>query len=422
MTKLFKKIPEELNTFILNMRQITRRRNLSVYFVGGFVRDLILGVKNLDLDIVVEGDGIKFANDFASLFMGKVTEHKNFGTATFVLNKFLKIDFSSARREIYPKPAQLPIVSPSSLRDDLLRRDFTINAMAISLSTGRLIDYFGGLNDLRLKKIRVLHPLSFIDDPTRILRAIRFEQRYGLKIEHKTLMLLKEALDLKMLEKLHPHRLRDDLIIILKENNPDRVLKRIQKLAGFKFIHPALKVPAKTFSLFKSIKKEINWFKAGCFERRSMDYWIIYLMALLDSLDLNCVKRVCEKLGLRKGETKRILAYKQISKKSISDLSSSSLKPSRIFAILEPLSYEVILMLKVKYSNRNLKRHILEFLEIYNGMRVFVSGDDLHGMGLKPGPSYQKIFAQVLNAKLNTKVRTKEEELVLIKSLVKKRS
>ena len=422
MKRYLEKIPKELKSLINKIRNLAAMKNTPAYLVGGLVRDLILGVKNLDLDIVIEGDGIGLARDFADSLGAKVTIHRQFGTATVFARPGLKIDFSSSRQEHYPSPAHLPLIKAGSLKDDLFRRDFTINAMAIGLKDGRLVDYFGGLNDLRHKVIRVLHPLSFMDDPTRILRAVRFEQRYNFKIEPDSLKLLKEAVRLKMLERIHPHRTRDDLILILKEKDPIKELKRIEKLAGFDFILPQLKIIPKTYALLKAIKKEISYFHKNYTERRPLDTWVIYLIGLLEALEAKKIKKICAKFGLRKGEEKRLLSYKRFQGRFLTDLSRASIAPARIFALLEPLSYETILALRAKYNNPVFKRNITDFLDIYNGMRISVSGDDLAGLGVLPGPRYRKIFTQVLKAKLNGQVRNKEEELALIKQLLRKRS
>ncbi|MDD2927380.1 MAG: hypothetical protein PHE30_00825 [Candidatus Omnitrophica bacterium] len=420
MKKYLEKIPEELQGLINKVHNTAVRKNTEAYLVGGFVRDLILGVKNLDLDIVIEGDGLKFAQDFADSLGVKVTLHRQFGTATVFARSGLKIDFSSSRREHYPSPAHLPLVEEGSLRDDLFRRDFTLNAMAIGLKDGRLVDYYGGLDDLRHKVIRVLHPLSFIDDPTRIFRAVRFEQRYDFKIEPRSLQLLKEALRLGLLERIHPHRTRTDLILILKEKDPIKEIKRIEKLAGFDFILPQLKISPKTYAFLKAIKREISYFHKNYTERRPLDTWVIYLIGLLDVLEAKKIKKICAKFGLRKGEKKRLLSYKRFQGRFIADLSRASIKPARIFGLLEPLSYETILALRAKYNNPVFKRNITDFLDIYNGMRISVSGNDLAGLGVLPGPRYRKIFTQVLKAKLNSQVRNKEEELALIKQLLRK--
>lgn len=421
MEKLLSKIPEELRSLINKLREQALAQDLKVYLVGGFVRDLILGVKNLDLDIVIEGDGIKFAEDFLKSQDGKITVHKHFGTATLLLQSGLKIDFSSARKEIYSKPAHLPIVSPGSLKDDLFRRDFTINAMAISLGDGAIVDYFGGQDDLGNKKIRFLHDLSFKDDPTRILRGVRFKQRFDFTIEAKTLKFLKEAVRLKILEKVQPHRTRDDLILLLKESNPVANIIRIKQLVGFRFIHPKLRLSAKNLAYLRSLEREVKWFNKAYPQRRGLDAWLVYLIGLVDSLKLAEIRDLCDKFGLRKGEEKRILGLKQVRRKFIVDLSNPKIKPARIFALLNPLSYETVIALRAKYNNPVLKRHIADFLEIYNGICIFISGDDLHCLGLSPGPRYQEIFTLVLDAKLNGEVKNKEEELSLIKELLSKK-
>ena len=425
MKEYLSKLPKELQDLIDYAGDIASRNNMPAYLIGGFVRDLILGVKNLDVDISVEGNGIIFAEDFAECLKAKLIRHRRFGTATVIVKPQLKIDISTARKEFYPKPAHLPVVSEGTLKDDLLRRDFTINAMAISITGdnfGKLIDFFGGKDDLRNKKIRTLHNLSFIDDPTRILRAVRFEQRYGFKIEAGTLKNLKEAVRLKMLHRVEPQRIRDDLILILKEKHPLKEIKCMQELTGFSFISPRLSVSKNTYKLLGYIEREINWFKKTYPYRRTLDTWLIYFMGLIGTLTLRDVKLIFRKFSFRKGEEKRIASYKKINQNFIRKLSLKKIKPSRVFALFEPLSYEVILLLKAKYKNRILQNHIKNFFGVYSGMRIRVSGYDLHRLGLAPGPKYQEVFTKILNAKLNGLVKTKKEELNLInKLLVKKR-
>jgi tRNA nucleotidyltransferase (CCA-adding enzyme) len=292
--------------------------------------------------------------------------------------------------------------------------------MAISLacdSFGQLMDFFGGKKDLRDKKVRVLHDLSFMDDPTRILRCVRFEKRYGFRIEPKTLGLLKDAARSKMLERLEPQRLRDELILILKEENPLRPVGRLQELAGLKFICRHLKIRGKNRKLFLSLGREIKWFRAAHCQKRPLDTWLIYFLGLMDSLDMNAVRKACQKFAFRRGDEKRIMQYKKIKRKFVADLSREAISPSKIFSLLEPLTYEVMLLLKAKYKNRYFQRHTKDFFEIYNGMRIHVGGHDLKGLGVSPGPDYQRIFSKVLKAKLEGRVKTKEEELLLIKRL-----
>ena len=422
MKEYLNKLPKEILDLICSARDIANRSNLPIYLIGGFVRDLILGVKNFDLDIVVEGDGVGFAENFAKHLKAKLIRHRRFGTATIILSSQMKIDIASARIEFYPKPAHLPVVENASLKDDHFRRDFSINAMAISIGQenfGELIDFFGGEDDLKKKKIRILHNLSFLDDPTRILRAIRFEQRYDFKIDPNTLKFLKQAVKLKMLEIVEPQRIRDELILMLKEGRPVKEIKRVKDLVGFNFINKGLSVTKNILSLIASIEREIKWYKNTNSLRRPLDTWLIYFIGLTDTLAANELKSICRKFGLRKGEEKRIITYKKIKPKFYPQFCKKNIKPSKIFNSFEPLSYEVILLLKAKHKNKHFRQHINDFFKIYNDMRIYISGEDLHNLGIPPGPYYQKIFSKVMTAKLNGLVKTREEELRFIKKLVR---
>ena len=179
-------LPQDILRLFRQIGKIAQENNCRVYIVGGMIRDLYLGRENFDFDIVVEGDGIALAKKLADKFKAKLVDHEKFATAVLFVPNGIKIDIATARKETYEHPGALPNVVPGNIEDDLSRRDFSINAMAASLNPedfGELIDFFDGLSDLKKKEIKVLHDLSFIDDPTRILRAIRFEQRLKFKIE-----------------------------------------------------------------------------------------------------------------------------------------------------------------------------------------------------------------------------------------------
>jgi len=422
MKRYLQKLLAELKEIINLAAQVSQDIGMPAYLVGGFLRDLILGVQNFDIDITVEGSGIVFAQALAKRLKSDLRIHERFGTATLTLGNCLKVDVATARLEKYPSCASLPVVSSGSLKEDLRRRDFTINAMAASLvgaDEHKLIDPFGGQNDLASGRIRILHDLSFRDDPTRILRAIRFQQRFNFKIEPKTLKLLKQAIEEGLLKKVHSHRMRDELILMLKEIDPSKQMKRLNDLGGLSFLSDKLRFTKSTHDLFKLIDKEIRWFVKNFSSRRKLDSWLIYFMALLKSLNLAQVKIIILKLGLRKGEEKRIINDHQNSHKITLSLSKRGVRPAHIFTLLELLSYEEIILLRASSQVKCLKKYIKDFLEIYNGMRLFVSGHDLHGLGILPGPRYEKIFAQVLVAKLNAEVKTRSQELALIKKLIK---
>ncbi len=422
MKNYLNNLPQEIQDLIHLAGAISLSKGMPVYLVGGFVRDLLLGVKNFDLDMAVEGQGIAFAEEFSDKLNAKLVRHKRFGTATVIIKPNLKIDIATARMENYPEPAKLPVVEFGTLKDDLKRRDFTINAMAIDITEsnfGGLIDFFDGKKDVTDKTVRILHELSFIDDPTRILRAIRFEKRHDFKIEAKTLRFLKDAVKKSMLEKVEPQRLRDELILMLKEDSPGKQIMRMQQLTGFDFIGSGLTGGKIDYTLFNSVAKELVWFKKEHFPRRKLDTWLIYFMAMLDRVSLKEAQKICNRFVFSKGEEKRILSYKKIGANFVKKISKKGIKPFEIFGLLEPLSYEVILLVKAKYRNPVITGRIENFLEIYNDIRVCISGHHLRGLGVVPGPHFKKIFNCVLKAKINGAVKTEEEELCLIKKYIK---
>ncbi|HTY45313.1 MAG TPA: hypothetical protein VMD52_04935 [Patescibacteria group bacterium] len=422
MKAYLQRLPAEIQDLIQFASEVAVTRGARAYLVGGFVRDLLLKVPNLDLDITVEGDGIGYAEELGRRLNARIIRHRRFGTATLTLRHHLKIDIATVRKEAYPKPACLPEVSAGTLWDDLSRRDFTINAMAISLQRyefGKLIDFFTSRQDLKDKKIRVLHENSFIDDPTRITRAVRFEQRYNFKIEPATLAYIKEAVGRRMLEKVQPQRLRDELILLLKEKEPIKPLRRIASLAGFGFIHPQIVLDKAALDLLEAITGQLKWFAYAHLQRRKLDGWLVYFMGLIAPLKTEETKTLLALLALHRGETKRVLSVKQISQADIARLCRKDTRPAELFSRCEPLSYEAILFLKAKYRNRAFNKNIELFLKAYNGMRIHVGGDDLRRMGVSPGPEYQKIFGQVLHAKIEGRLKNKEDEMAFIEHLIR---
>ena len=422
MRKCFKKLPRELREVMRQVAQVSLETRMPAYLVGGCLRDLIRGVKNLDLDIAIEGKGIIFAQKLAQKLKSTLKTHPRFGTATLILSNELKVDITTTRQEKYLYSAALPVVSPGSLWEDLKRRDFTINSLAINLAAGKdqaIIDPYGGQDDLTAGKIRILHNLSFKDDPTRIFRAIRFSQRFNFKIESKTLRLLKEAISVGALDKVNSHRMRDELIAILKEQNSFRPLKQLGDLGALFFISTKLKIGKSTQSLFKSIAKEITWFVKNFPARRGLDTWLVYFAGLLEKFTLFESKLIIYKIGLPRRDQKRLLCYKQVRKKLIIALSKKQVSPERIFSLLEPLSDETIILLRAATANKNFKKYLADFLKTYNGTRLCVSGDDLVDLGVVPGPGYKKILAKVFAAKLNGQVINRQTELALIKKLIK---
>lgn len=229
---LAKKLPKKFFNIIKLVAKIADTKNLPVYIVGGPVRDIFLGMPNYDLDFVVEGDGIGFARALNKALKGDLKIHQAFKTATIFYKKF-RIDVVTSRRESYKRCASYPDVMPGTIKEDLFRRDFTINAMAVCVNKknfGRLVDFYNGLSDLKKGVIRVMHNRSFVDDPTRIFRAVRFSARFGFKIEPRTKKIIKEAILGGLLGEVNRGRIRKEIELFLEEKNPMKCLEVFSNL------------------------------------------------------------------------------------------------------------------------------------------------------------------------------------------------
>ena len=239
------RLPKNMLNILKAAGELGDELGWEIYTVGGFVRDILLGRPNLDLDLVVEGDGIEFAEKFVEKLGGRVQAHPKFKTAVVILEDGQRVDVATARLEYYEYPAALPTVELSSVKMDLYRRDFTINALALRINPGRygqLVDFFGAERDIKNRTIRVLHSLSFVEDPTRILRAIRFERRFDFQIGGQTMRLIKNALNLELFSKLSGSRVTHELQWIMNEEDPLACLGRMQELGIMEAIHPLLKL------------------------------------------------------------------------------------------------------------------------------------------------------------------------------------
>jgi tRNA nucleotidyltransferase (CCA-adding enzyme) len=420
LTRMNKGLPKSMLDILKLAGSLANRRGYRIFAVGGFVRDILLGAKNLDIDIVLEGDGLKFARELATLLKGSLIVHKRFGTASIVAGPN-KIDIATARTEYYEYPAALPNVRFGSIKQDLYRRDFTINAMAVSLnkkSFGELIDFFHGQRDLNAGIIRILHNLSFVEDPTRIFRAVRFEQRYNFTIDKHTKKLIKTAISLDMFSRTQKQRLRDELIFILSEKKPARALSRMHQLHELRFIHPKLKFCGRMLNIFSEIEETLKWYHLNLSSERGLDEWLIYLFAMLNNISLTEQKKLSEKFVFKKSDEKRLISCKKNAKK-VSEMLKKPTKvsPNRIYRSLEPLSYEVILFIMAAAKTQRSRERVALFFKKYNNVKLLISGRDLKALGIKPGPEYRRILNRVLYAKLDGKLSCKKDELFFARNL-----
>lgn len=407
-------LPNELRTVLISIGELATTRHTSVYLVGGIVRDLLLNVPNFDIDIVVEGDGIAFADAMIAKFGGHIRAHQKFKTAVVVLPNHRTIDIASARIEYYPYPAALPHVQMTSVKKDLGRRDFTINAMAIALNTdnfGELLDFFGGQRDLLERKVRVLHNLSFIEDPTRIFRAVRFEQRYRFSIEEETEELIRKAMDMEMIGGLTNARIRDELVLILSEDNPWPSLSRLGDFGVLTHVHHKIAADAGTRNRFVRIGKVLNhvrtYFETG------LEDWLVYMMALLEPLSPMELDDWCFRMRLRKAHChtlhQGLYRTKQIQHEYIDE--QGRITNSSLYLLLSPLEPEALCYLIAIIADRSFRAKIAFNLETLRKVQVAIDGTDLIAAGFKPSPAFKSILNKVLIAKLDGHVRSFDEEL-----------
>lgn len=398
--------------------------NYHAYLVGGFVRDLLLRIANYDIDIVVEGDGIRFADALARLVNAKVRTHKEFGTAKVIYPNGFSVDIATARLEYYKAPAALPIVEHSSLKLDLYRRDFTINTLAISLNKntkGELIDFFGAQRDIKEKAIRVLHSLSFVEDPTRVFRAVRFERRFGFQIGKFTLNLVKNTIRMGFLSRIKGSRMWSELALILAEENPGAVLKRLQELDLLKFIYPQLAFDAEKEKLFREMDTVLKWYIL--LYKGKLNPTFYYLLGFVDHVGLKDVGELAGKLEL--SETMRNKLENDVDKtrKVMAKFGAAirTMKKSEIYRELEILSLEARLFTMAKAQSDDMKKAISNFITYADTFKPFLSGKNLKQMGVKEGPVFGEILDALKDAKIDLALTTREQEIAFVHQYIHER-
>jgi tRNA nucleotidyltransferase (CCA-adding enzyme) len=406
--------PSEIVNLLRLSGEIARDLGFSAYLVGGSVRDLLRGEKNYDIDIVIEGDGMAFAQNLGEQLHVKVKTHKRFGTAV-VITDFLKFDVATARTEYYESPAALPRVAMSSIKKDLYRRDFTINTLAIMLnpeSFGKLIDYFGAQRDIKEKTIRILHNLSFIEDPTRAFRAIRFSERFGFKISKHTRNLIKTAVRINLFDKLSGTRIYDELNLLFAETEPVNAIERLSNFDLLKFIHPSLIITKTLEETFHAIQETYAWFKLLFFEEE-LNRSHLFLMALLDELNPEERREALQRLSVPPTARKEILDGIEQSKKALAQLRGASQK--KIYYTLTPLDIPTILFTMARAKDEELKKAVSLYLTTLREIGPELTGKDLKVMGYTPGPQFKRILTSLLEGRLERQIKSREEEVQFVK-------
>ncbi|MCE5194086.1 MAG: CBS domain-containing protein [Nitrospiraceae bacterium] len=411
---LREKFPSEIYSLLKLTGKTGDELKVNVYLVGGSVRDLLRGEQNLDIDIVVEGDGIFFAKTLGEKLKAKIKTHKRFGTAKISIGKH-SLDIATSRTEYYESPAALPIVETSSIKKDLYRRDFTINTLAVKLNHkdfGLLIDFFGGQRDLRDKIIRVIHNLSFVEDPTRAFRAIRFSERFGFKLSKHTENLIKTTLKIDMFGKLSGERLYDELILTFNEKYPVKTLKKLSEFDLLKVINPSLTFTNELESSLQSVFETLAWFNLLYLEEIP-DKGIVYIMALLSELKENEKKVSAERLNMSLKTKQTIINGIAVGKEILKKISFDN--NVKTYHLLKDISLEILLFSMAICKDKTKQKTISHYLIELRKTKPFLDGNDLKKMGVRPGPLYSRLFEKLIDEKLRGRIKTKEDEEKFIK-------
>jgi tRNA nucleotidyltransferase (CCA-adding enzyme) len=418
---LLRALPTLLLSRIESIAAVSRRHGLPVYLVGGFVRDLLLGRENRDLDLVALGDGPHFARLLAAELGGKVRVHPAFLTAVVVDPEGFEIDVVTARSEFYRAPAALPEVQTSPLRQDLYRRDFTINTLAICLGpeeTPELVDYFGGRKDLRGKTLRVLHSLSFLDDPTRAFRAVRFELRLGFRMAAGTVRLLGVALGLGAFDRLSGSRLTAELALLLGEPGlAERGVERLAELGLLRTLHPALELDDGVRERLRQARAAYDWYRMEGLHHPPVAAWRLLLLALTRDLPEADRAALADRLLLA-GEDRRLLlgfparlgaAARHLRRRNLAPHEAPlALTPHEAHAALAPLAGEELLLL-LAAEDESSRAWVRRDLTSLRGLALTIRGADLVASGVPPGPRIGQALAATRRARLDGRIEAAGE-------------
>jgi len=360
------------------------KSNYHAYLVGGYVRDSTLGRESVDIDVVVEGDGVKIARELNITLKGRLTCHAEFGTATITIDSH-RVDLASARTEKYPSPAQLPHVYPSTIVEDLNRRDFTINAIAMSISKenfGEIFDPFEGMSDIKKKLIRILHRNSFMDDPTRIFRALRYKNRFSFKLEDETERSMKEAIANGMVDKLSGQRIINELELIFQEDSFQQTTEDLARYGVFQIKRNDLKI-------MPSSNNHAFYFFVSRLSRNRIQL---------------------------SRDTQRIVSDFRMISETMMKLSKTS-KKSTIYNILSPIATEVIEAIPL------IKPELHDKVQIFHNLKKlkpYVTAKDLRKYGFIRNKQYARLLHKIYTLQIDKKLKTRKQALEYLRNLNKK--
>ncbi|MEH2229597.1 MAG: CBS domain-containing protein [Nostoc sp.] len=434
-TELQNRLAPQLWQLLTTASQEAEKRGWHLYLVGGAVRDLLLAeavsgtLMIKDIDLVVDGfhksadvgAGVELAKALQQLYpMARLEIHGAFQTAALLWHKdpeldSLWVDIATARTEFYPYPAANPEVEASSIRQDLYRRDFTINALALRLTsprTGELLDFFGGLLDLQAKQIRVLHANSFIEDPTRIFRGVRFAVRFGFQLEPQTEEFIRYAINSGVYDRTAQEnsktpalqtRLKTELKHILEAPYWKSALQLLDNLGALQCIHPTLKLDAELLRKLRLLERCLRRFDP----QPTLIHWEMRLEALIAHLAPQYRAKVAKNLQLQEDGIKRLQNLASAQTETMESLPKCQ-SPSQVVQLLRQYDLPILILIAVQ-TPRSLRHQIWEYLTVWANIQPLLNGNDLKKLGYKPGPQYRQILDDMLAATLDRVIKDKTE-------------
>jgi tRNA nucleotidyltransferase (CCA-adding enzyme) len=413
------RLPSHILKILERVGQVAEELGFHAYAVGGFVRDLFLKQENLDIDLVIEGDGVVFARRFAAAFGARARVFQKFKTAVIIFPDGFKIDVASARTEYYEAPGALPVVDFSSIKMDLYRRDFTINTLAINLNPGEfgtLLDFFGASRDLKERRLSVLHNLSFVEDPTRVFRAIRFEQRFKFRISKLTLNLIQNAVKNNFFDRLSGPRLFQELKLILSEENPIPAIARLAELDLLKALHPRLWFDEGTRAMLERVQAVLSWFDLLYLDEK-YEKWLVYFLGLVEPLNPDELGEMLARFKPSPRLAGAVVSGKEAADHALLKLFRLGEEPprSRVYHLLNPIGTEYLLYMMAKSRQEASKRAISLYFTHLKHLKPELKGRDLIALGYRPGPRIREMLSLLHEARLNEEVQTIGQELALIR-------
>jgi tRNA nucleotidyltransferase (CCA-adding enzyme) len=412
----FKKLEKNCNIEVVNIiktaSKTAKNLNINLWLVGGPVRDLILGYNNIDIDLLVDSKLREFVTSLAKRL------NANFNFTSFLTAKIINykfpIDITQTRKEIYIKEGSLPRVSKGNFYDDIKRRDFTINALAIKIEDGKfkeLIDTVNGLNDLKKKYIRVIKHNSFLEDPTRIIRAIIYEQRFNFKIEPLTLKLLKKAIRERAFKLITPQRLGKVLRRALMEEHAGKLILRIKELIGLKFLASNIKLNSKDRKVLLALDKYEK-------KKEIKSYWLIPLFIIIKKISKDDLENLILMFQCKREEKAILLKFYDLDCNAILRELEFSLSNSQIYVKLKNIPKEIIIYLYF-YSEKKSRKNIGNYLKKISNIKIKINGEDIKKLGIKEGPKIRKILEEIKYARIDELISSKEE-ISYAKDLIRK--